>query len=129
MPELYIDKTNTIEIHSVDHLVDLLTEIKSKHIGLNPYVQLIHDNGNVLGLGISSRGCYAMYTNADNQPPYFSSLGSSKVNEEVIEFDMSGHPTEIPKFKTVSFKDLEKVAKEFYSTGEFPSHVISWIED
>lgn len=129
MPTLYIDETNTIQIHSVEHLVDILSEIKSKYIGSNPYVQLIHDNGNIVGLGISSEGCYAMYTKADNQPPYFSSLGTSKITDEVIEFDMFGYATEIPKFKTISFGELEKVARKFYLTGKFPSQAINWIQD
>ena len=118
------------EITSEDDLNDFLLSVREHYEPPNPIFMMIHQSGNMLYLGISSKGCHVVYKDASLNPPYYSSAGakSNKNKHGYVEYMMSkeNHVTEIRKSKTISFNDLVKITMSFYRMGTRPVNTIEW---
>ena len=131
--ELIFDDSPIIEVNSVKMLEDALLSIRAGFKPSNPLIVAAHLNGNSMGLGISSRGCYINFIDSSKLPPYYSSVGDRNLtpNDGVVEFQLSphGHTSEILCRHIIAFEELLRVAKEFYKTGARPVSLIEWEVD
>jgi hypothetical protein len=119
------------ECSSVQELSQALIDIYQHFEPNNPVIQIVHPNGNMLDVGISTHGCFANYKTASLEPPYYSSVGHKVKQDGIVEYQHSkiGHVSEIRIRNTISFDRLLDVATEFHQTGEFPESVIKWEMD
>lgn len=118
------------EINQLDDFDDVLSKINSKiQNPSEPFgIDIIASNNDCLTM-IVGKGDETLLTfsNAENDPPYFISLGD-KSREGLVSFLWNGTESELPAKYLISMKKGREAAKHFLAEGELDKK-INWVED
>ena len=95
-----------------------------------PIVELIHQTGNILQIGLSENCCFVGYISSSLDPPYYTAIGdpsisSSNINS-IVNFYHNNQVSEVSQRYCISFQALLKIVKIFFSTGYRPEDTVEW---
>jgi len=119
-----------IQVSTTDELEKVLLKATEEAKGLNKnnIIFLQADNGNEMSVAVGGGETVLGFTYSHNNPPYYASKGSSKVEEPVFTGYVSlEHHTEYPRFNVIPYEEALLAIHEFYSSGELPG-TIKWVE-
>jgi hypothetical protein len=114
---------------SEDALEKELVKIQGSFQVENPVLALGHSTGSHLLIGISRDCSFAIYHNAQDEPPFYNSLGNRNLSlgvEDTVDFSMADRDTIMHRRYCISFEELLKVARQFFLTGLLPEGIIEW---
>jgi hypothetical protein len=114
-------------VKELDKILDRLTADAEQ--GKPFIVELVADNGNVMGIGIGRPQSVLGFMEASFQPPYYASRNRefSNADDEVIVFYYGGHWTEFPIKSAIPIQDAREAFRRFFVTGALPDN-IEWEE-
>ncbi|HOV27234.1 MAG TPA: Imm1 family immunity protein [Pseudobacteroides sp.] len=116
------------DINSEEELEKCLIDIQRNLKEQNKIVILVSPTGEFMYIGISNKYTFLNYHNADDTPPYYSSVGEYEDSEEVIEYYLNDYLFEVSMRNCIIFGTMLLVVKRFFRTGILPDS-IKWEED
>ena len=83
------------DINSEEELERYLIEIQKNLGEQNKIIILVSPTGEFMHIGISDKYVFLNYHNADDEPPYYSSVGEYQDSEDVMEYYMNDYLFEV----------------------------------
>lgn len=119
-----------IEEKVVSELMDLdqfLDEINSEVRNEDPIIVTIFMQGSIVSLGLGLDTSFVQLINESNEPPYWVTLGDTKL-DGVVDFFLHGkHHTEISQKNLIPINTARNIVREYYLTGS-KSKNVQWEE-
>jgi hypothetical protein len=115
----------------VESLEDLDTVLDRLHeeagTSPEPFIATVsRPSGDCLGVGMGREETALGYVAANQQPPYYSSLGDPEAEGNLVFF-LGSHYTEFPRRSAIPTEGARRVIREFVRTGQL-SQTVQWVQ-